>query len=336
MARLKYCVLILILQIIIVPSKSLQIDTTDCIVRLLTSSNREPLIDNLNNDLDNFTRVIGSPHFFSSTNFSLPFKTTRLSMRHCNIFFIPSSTTFIETTGVMISSGFMFTENALFIVIIKAHESSELWQKFGIGVAEPEGFPAIYTQLIFVTQSIDGTRLEQYVYCWLCSKDDKFHKMVSLGNITKLHQQLNWIGRGLLSKLITGGLTTKTLTGQTCLEENLYNMKHCYFRAVVLAISLQRLNMSVQIVDSKPDEKDFVHSLYIDCEGVTEDELSLFEKQINPFFTIFLSQRYDLVYCKVARNMIEPNWRILLLPLDLYVWIFLLIAIFLVITILNR
>ncbi len=336
MAGVKYYTLILILQIIIVPSRSLQIDITDCIVRFLTSAKTEPLIENLNEGLD--TRVYGTPHFYSSTNFSLPFKTTRLSTRHCNIYFIPSSTTFIETTAVMTSSGFMFTENALFIIIANEHKSSELWQKFEIGVDEPEDFPAIYTQLLFVIQSIDHTRLELYVYCWLCLKGEKFHKIVSPKNITKLHQQLNWIGRGLVlnikSKLIE--FKTKTPTGETCLEENLYVIKYCSYSAVNIAIIMQRLNMSVQIVDNEPNEEDFVHSLYLDGEGMAEDELSSFEKQINPIFTIFLSQRYELIYCKVARNMIEPNWGILLLPLDFCVWIFLLISIFLVVAILNR
>jgi hypothetical protein len=106
--------LVLILQIIIVPSKPLQIDANDCIVRILPSSKTEPLIENLNKNVDIFTRVYGTPHFYSSANLSLPFQTTRLSVHHCNIYFIPSSTTFIETTAVMTSSGFMFTENALF------------------------------------------------------------------------------------------------------------------------------------------------------------------------------------------------------------------------------
>jgi hypothetical protein len=236
----------------------------------------------------------------------------------------------------MTSSGFMFTENALFMIIANEHESSELWQKFQVGVDEPDDFPPIYTQLIFVIQSIDGTRQDHYIYCWLCSKDDKIHKMVSLGNITKLHQQLNWIGRGLLSNLILGGLTFYTPTGESCLEENLYNMKYCYFSTATLAIIMKRLNMSVQIVDSKPDENDYIHSLYVDHDGMTEEELTSFEIQTNPTFTIFLNHRFEFVYCKFARNMIEPNWEILLLPLDLYVWIFLLLTALLIAAILNR
>jgi hypothetical protein len=99
-------------------------------------------------------------------------------------------------------------------------ESSELWKKFQVGVDEPDNFPPIYTQ------STDDTRFDQYVYCWLCTKGDKFHKILSLKNITKLHQQ---------------HLPTKTPNGETCLQENLYVIKYCYGIGVNFAIIIQRL-----------------------------------------------------------------------------------------------
>jgi hypothetical protein len=69
---------------------------------------------------------------------------------------------------------------------------------------------------------------------------------------------------------------------------------------------------------------------------MAEEERSPFEKQTNPVFYTSLNLFFEFMYCKHAINIIEPNWGILFLPLDAYVWILLLITAFLVAGIFNR
>jgi hypothetical protein len=118
---------------------------TGCIVRHLTpSTNILPSIV-VKNQNELYTLVYGTPRFFETTKFSIFFKTTRLTKDFCNIYIVPVSTTFTELAGVMTSSGFMFSENALFIILVK--DTATVWDKFQIGIDDPIEFPAIYTKL---------------------------------------------------------------------------------------------------------------------------------------------------------------------------------------------
>lgn len=305
-----------------------------CILRFLTTT------DNLRNQRELFSihseishlhpLVLGNSEFFRTTKFSLSKKSTKLTLQHpCNIYIVPPKTVFNAVSTFMTSSGFMFTEKAWFLIITD-QENEELWTQFKVGV-DADDFPALYTKLLFILRTRETSPETYFFYCWLCPEKDRFQKLpLSLlqsnsDELTKFHKTFNWAGRGLLSYIVTStyGLQAFASPETNCLQESVKELKTCLYYNNYFTIVWNRLNISSRVVQYKATSEDFDHTLYITLDDGNED-IEDFLVSTNIVFETSSSFHAYFIYCKTLVNYIQPNWKVLLDPLDRYTWTLLL------------
>lgn len=274
-------------------------------------------------------KIIGSPEFYSITNFSLSYKASRLApCSNCNTFLIPPSASFDEIASIMTTSGFMFTENGWFIVIRDQTPTSlEVWKKFETGIDDNTDFPPIYSKLLFISRDT----VVANCYCWLCGKNERFHKLpwiqiyVHYRELDAFHKTLNWAGRGHVVNVVAASAQYQTHDSPStnCLRENVAEMRTCNVVNSLFTITWGRLNVTARRVGDRGSAEDFDHTLYFTIDD-TGDGLDPFAVTTNFISAIGKSDVIHFVYCKALTNFIRPDWKVLFLPLDLVTWCLLL------------
>lgn len=239
--------------------------------------------------------------------------------------YLISTTEWSRTLQVMQTSGYLFTDNSLFIVI--QNKGQDDLYSYAKSHVDPS---FIYAPLVFVSPHIPNSA---FIYCYFC----QVTKLIAVEN----HLTYIWKSHILYNKKLFKPdkvyQMVPHIMRDNCISDVLYEFKHCDHGSPVVNLYLNTYNASHQYSDVTLDQtysdedqinlKRGIYTVLTTSSRIMEREIIGNFVQNNGILFMLEHYKRDLMYIEFARRGgFEGEWSIFFLPFEFEVWIFLVFA----------